>query len=301
MRSLAAAVIAMSLSGCSGDPDVESIEEEPELGLLDDEEPEPLRTSPIAEGPAVAPSYREIDVLAPGVIEGVVRWDGPRAADPVEVTAQVRACGRSQPSPVLRVGRGGELADAVVWIDGIEEGRAIPAAASSFVPVVDQTRCRYTPHVLAVLRGTDVDFRNSDGVLHNVHAFWTDGGGDGQGDEWFNVGQPIAGMVTRKAVERSGVARIVCDAGHTWMSSWLHAFEHPYFAVTDARGAFRIEGVPPGRHPVKVWHESPVIVATRDGRPVYAPPIVLALEVTVPASGTARMEPVLAPAPAAAR
>ena len=32
------------------------------------------------------------------------------------------------------------------------------------------------------------------------------------------------------------------------MRAWIYAFDHPYYAVTDARGRFRINQVPPGKY-----------------------------------------------------
>jgi hypothetical protein len=39
------------------------------------------------------------------------------------------------------------------------------------------------------------------------------------------------------------------------MSAYVHVFSHPFFAVSDAGGAFRIEGLPPGEYEIKAWHE----------------------------------------------
>jgi hypothetical protein len=47
---------------------------------------------------------------------------------------------------------------------------------------------------------------------------------------------------------------ITCDL-HSWMKSWVVVAEHPYYAVTDAAGAYRIAGVPPGRYRLRMWHE----------------------------------------------
>jgi hypothetical protein len=40
------------------------------------------------------------------------------------------------------------------------------------------------------------------------------------------------------------------------MLGWLVVMPHPYFGVTDERGATRIEGVPAGSHTVEIWHET---------------------------------------------
>jgi hypothetical protein len=48
---------------------------------------------------------------------------------------------------------------------------------------------------------------------------------------------------------------VVRDADHPWPTAYLAVFDHPYFAVTAPNGTFRIDGVPPGRYTLKVWHE----------------------------------------------
>jgi carboxypeptidase family protein len=48
---------------------------------------------------------------------------------------------------------------------------------------------------------------------------------------------------------------VKCDAGHSWMLAWIYAFDHPYFAVTDEKGSFRIDQIPPGTYKVTAWHE----------------------------------------------
>ena len=40
------------------------------------------------------------------------------------------------------------------------------------------------------------------------------------------------------------------------MSGWVVAAAHPYYAVTDENGAFRLENVPPGTYTLEVWQES---------------------------------------------
>jgi hypothetical protein len=59
--------------------------------------------------------------------------------------------------------------------------------------------------------------------------------------------------ITRRLI-RPGIIRVVSDtAPH--MTAWVIVHDSPYLAVTDARGAFRIEDVPPGAYRVTVWHE----------------------------------------------
>jgi hypothetical protein len=163
----------------------------------------------------------------------------------------------------------------VVWLDGITRGRAL---ATPPEPVeIRAEGCAFTPHVLAVGVGTRLAIRNADPFLHNVHATALEAG-----TTWFSEGLAQAGAAHVAGVERPGVTRLVDDAGHPWMLAWVHAFEHPYFAVSDADGRFQITGIPSGQYTLRVWHEGvPVGRRTEAGRPVASAPIELTRPVAV--------------------
>lgn len=38
------------------------------------------------------------------------------------------------------------------------------------------------------------------------------------------------------------------------MDAWIVVMDHPYYAVTDERGAFTLTGVPAGTYTLEVWH-----------------------------------------------
>jgi hypothetical protein len=100
--------------------------------------------------------------------------------------------------------------------------------------------------------GTRLAVVNSDSVLHNVHAVQIDGPSP---ITVFNLAMPLKGQRLPAVLKRPGVVHVRCDAGHTWMSAYVRVFEHPYFAVSDARGQFTLEAVPAGEHTVELWHE----------------------------------------------
>jgi hypothetical protein len=66
------------------------------------------------------------------------------------------------------------------------------------------------------------------------------------------------------------------------MRAFVHAFAHPYFAVTDAHGRFVIAGVPPGIHTLTLWHEGWRVTGPGiAGVPQREPPVVLRQTVEV--------------------
>ena len=42
---------------------------------------------------------------------------------------------------------------------------------------------------------------------------------------------------------------------HPWERAYLAVFDHPFFAVSDQWGKFKIDGLPPGQYRVVAWHE----------------------------------------------
>jgi hypothetical protein len=115
-------------------------------------------------------------------------------------------------------------------------------------PVLDQNGCEYVPHVRAFPAGSEVEIKNSDGILHNIHTY-------SEKNAPINRAQPKFKKVIKETFKAPEVVKVTCDA-HNWMLGWFVVQDHPYYAVTDDKGAFKLTDVPPGDYELKVWHET---------------------------------------------
>lgn len=136
------------------------------------------------------------------------------------------------------------LSNAVIHIERAE-GTFQPPQETA---IMDQRSLTFVPHVLPILVGTTVDFLNSDGVLHNLHAFV-------RGATLFNIALPK--YLKKKSVvfHQEGSVLLLCDVHHE-MSAYILVLQNPYFVLTNEEGTFTIKDVPPGRYTVKTWHEN---------------------------------------------
>jgi plastocyanin len=164
-----------------------------------------------------------------------------KASDAVQ-----KVCGAQIPDRTLLVDGSGGLANAVVFLAAA--AKMPPGAESPQAPaVVDQRRCEYWPPVLALRAGTAIEVHNSDPLLHNVHAK--------DSSQLFNFAMPIQGLKVRKQLPSSPMLiHLSCDV-HPWMHAVIRTFDHPYFAITDGSGRYRLAGVPSGRQKLVFWHQ----------------------------------------------
>ena len=116
--------------------------------------------------------------------------------------------------------------------------------------VEDQKHMTFVPHVLVVLRGTTVDFLNSDPVGHNV--YWPNISGNKK--LHFNLGTWAQGQTKSYTFNDLGVAPLLCNV-HPEMSGYVVVVPTPYFAVTNKEGEFVVKDVPDGSYTVKTWSE----------------------------------------------
>jgi len=223
--------------------------------------------------------YEEGSVTDGGVLTGSVKFVGaPPRLDPVPVKRDRGVCGEKAEPEVLAVGPSGGVKGAVILLEGVARGKRPVREA-----VLDNAKCRFVPHVAAVMQGSAIKARNSDPVLHDSHGLW-----DGKITA-FNVALPGRGRevpITRY-LKKPGVIEVRCDA-HTHMRAWLVVHDSPYFAVSDEGGHFKIDGIPPGKYTVTMWHEGYLQKGVdKDGRPVYDEPRRVTRELTIPPGGTA--------------
>jgi len=237
-------------------------------------------------------AYRETNVTDGGTIHGLVRLTGPPPATlDMGISKDETICGSTKASPRLRIGPDNGVANAIVFLEGIGEGKKVNIAATL---TLDQHKCEYSPHVMIVPLGSGLEIVNSDQILHNVHAYDAKTGRQ----TMFNIAQPIRGqrtLIRADLLGKKGIILATCDAGHPWMSAYLCVAEHPYYEITDEKGAFSMTDVPPGTYTIRLWHEGVAVAkADRDQGGVtkyrFEEQYELSKEVVVPASGTVEVE-----------
>jgi plastocyanin len=136
---------------------------------------------------------------------------------------------------------------SVVYVDAIA-GKTFTAPTAK--PVMDQKGLVFAPHVMVVQQGTTVEFLNSDTVQHNV--FWPSVGGNKKLTH--NLGTWPKGEKRAFKFDDPGVVPLLCNV-HPEMSGYIVVSPTPYFAETDASGAYKIDNVPDGKYNVVAWHE----------------------------------------------
>ncbi len=236
--------------------------------------------------------YQEVEVEDGGTVRGIVRLSGDALEiEEFEVTKNADFCGASKRSPRLTVGEGNGVQNAVIFIDGISEGKEI---ARDVTPVLDQRDCEYQPHILILPLGERLEIVNSDPILHNVHGYAL----RDRPRSMFNIAQPTQGarvLISARRFKSPGLVLATCDAGHAWMSAYIVVARHPYYTLSDANGEFTLDDVPPGSYRLRMWHEGVSVIETEleHGKPKkyhFEQPYEITKEVIVAPGGEVRVE-----------
>ena len=226
--------------------------------------------------------YEEGEVKDGGRLTGTVKFVGeiPKLA-PVPVKKNQDVCGAQKPSEALLLGPNKGVRDTVVYLEGIAKGKK----ADLREVVLDNAKCVFVPHVVAVMMEPPGVIKNSDPILHNTHGFM-------DRTTVFNLALPLQHQKIniKEKLKKAGVVQVLCDA-HTHMWAWMIVRDNPYFAVTGETGGFTIDNIPPGKYKVVAWHEGwKATGRDKDGRIIYDAPRVIAKEVVIPPKGDVTVE-----------
>jgi plastocyanin len=176
-----------------------------------------------------------IDAAATGRIEGIVH---------LGVTARASlASGAYAPRRVTRASTAsGGVPDVVVFV------RNAPATADLTV-----TRARmvqrdeaFEPRVLAITRGSTVEFPNADPFFHNVFSL--------SSGSSFDLGRYKRGDSRGRGLARPGLVKVYCHV-HSQMSASILVLDNTYFTMPKADGRFDLPDVPPGTYRLSAWQE----------------------------------------------
>ena len=188
-----------------------------------------------------------ISFSQPETLSGRVVYQGeaPRPAK-LLVIADVAVCGKTDHyDDRLQIGTNNGIKDAVVWLERVEGGKSLASMGSEFV--LDQRGCTYLPHVLLAPVNTPVQILNNDAIFHNVHTY-------SSANTPVNLPHPHFKKKLEMVFTAAEKISVRCDV-HGWMSGWIIAVDHPYYATTDAEGGFALSDIPPGHYTVHCWQE----------------------------------------------
>ncbi|HAV62946.1 MAG TPA: hypothetical protein DCY13_11345 [Verrucomicrobiales bacterium] len=193
-----------------------------------------------------------VQLASAGDITGTIKLTGSAPAER-EISTMDPLCRKLHPDklPTTRfymTGAEKGLADVVVYLKGIT-GKSGGAAAEPVV--LDQKNCEYLPYVTAAQTGQTITVKNSDPLMHNVHPVPKNRSAGNKEDN--KVQMPKAAPLNFTFPAEELFLTFKCDV-HPWMFSYVSVFDHPYFAVTDETGKFKISGVPAGKYTVAVVH-----------------------------------------------
>jgi len=198
---------------------------------------------PAFSGEAFA--YKGGTVTDGGSVSGKLIFKGKAPkVEKFKVTKNHEVCGQYKNSEELIVAADGAIKNGIVYIKKIKKGKPLKKSTIH----INQEKCVYAPHVQAGVKGGKIELINSDSILHNIHAVLKKA-------IVFNIAMPMKGQKIKQKLRQSGLITITCDAGHTWMKSYVRVFTHPYYAVTGSDGSFVIDDIPPGSYKLVAWHE----------------------------------------------
>jgi hypothetical protein len=133
---------------------------------------------------------------------------------------------------------------AVIYLEG-----AFPRGDNLPLAQMVQKDLNFQPAILPVQVGTRVEFPNLDDTYHNIFSY--------SPAKRFDLGRyrsderPIPSVL----FDVAGMVTVRCDI-HEHMRAIILVLDTPHFVVSDAAGAYRLDGLPTGHFVLKVWLDS---------------------------------------------
>lgn len=172
-----------------------------------------------------------------GTIEGMVRLTVLASAAIPSGAYQSRRVTRPAPKAT-------EMANVIVFVK--DPPQQVELKLQTMRARMLQQNEAFVPRVLAVTRGSSVEFPNTDPYFHNVFSLSSSAS--------FDLGRYPSGDSRTRAFSKAGLVKVYCHL-HSHMSGTIMVFDHPYFRKPETDGTFAIGDLPAGTYRISAWHE----------------------------------------------
>ncbi len=175
----------------------------------------------------------------------------PLEGQGVEVSGKILTLAQSQ-SVGKKAKRPPSVANVVVWLSPLKQSAATPLVpAHQPIYRLVQKNKMFTPHLLVVPTGSQVEFPNQDPFFHNVFSLFN--------GKRFDLGLYESGTSRSVRFDREGVSYIFCNI-HPEMGAVVLALNTPYYGISSENGLIVLRNVPPGSYRLNVWSENGQLV-----------------------------------------
>jgi plastocyanin len=135
-----------------------------------------------------------------------------------------------------------EIQNVVVYLKDVAFRGPLPTAKAE----LRQEHETFIPHVLAITKGSAIDFPNDDPIFHNVFSL--------SSAATFDLRRYPRGQSRAQTFPKAGMVKVYCNI-HSHMSATILVMDNPYFTIPALDGGFELKNVPPGEYTLVGWHE----------------------------------------------
>lgn len=137
-----------------------------------------------------------------------------------------------------------DYSNVVVFVDGLSVQKSNIVEQS--IPNLSHKGLKFTPRVLPIIKGSNVNFLNDDNIFHNVFSL--------SKAKTFDLGIYPAGSEKFLQFDQPGLVKVYCNI-HPNMISNILVLNNSLFSKTDTYGNYLITNVPTGNFTLRVWYE----------------------------------------------
>ena len=171
----------------------------------------------------------------------LVACAGNLSGQTVDVTAHVEVKRHGGQSPTLG------SSDVVIWLTPLQKLASDAPQPKPQQYTLTQKDKQFTPHILVVPVGSNVEFPNLDPFFHNVFSLFN--------GKRFDLGLYESHTHRTVLFDREGISYIFCNI-HPNMGAVVLSLTTPYFASSAVDGTVVLHSVPVGRYRMNVWAEN---------------------------------------------